>query len=184
MRAAVPFLLLSIPLVEIALFVVVGDAIGLWATLAATLTATIVGVVLIRSRGLAAVRHLRPSAAVEAVSLASVVQGATIVMAGMLLLIPGFLTDLLGLSLLLPPVRRALGRMIGGRVRAASSASGFGPGFEPPAFDGAATRGSPFGRGPIIDGDAVVVRDDPTARPGSPTGSIGGPSVRRPDDPS
>ena len=67
MRAAVPFLLLSIPLVEIALFVVVGDAIGLWATLAATLTAAIVGVVLIRSRGLAAVRHLRPGATVQAV---------------------------------------------------------------------------------------------------------------------
>ena len=184
MRAAVPFLLLSIPLVEIALFVVVGDAIGLWATLAATLTAAIVGVVLIRSRGLAAVRHLRPGATMQAVPLASVVQGATMVMAGMLLLIPGFLTDLLGLSLLLPPVRRALGRVIGSRVRAASAASGFGPGFEPPGFDAAPSRGSSFGGGPIIDGEAVVVREDPAARPGPPTGSIGGPSARHPQDPS
>lgn len=152
MRAAVPFLLLSIPLIEIALFVVVGDAIGLWATLGATVATAVVGVLLIRGQGVAAVRRLRPGASGEAIPLAAVVRGAVMVMAGMLLLIPGFLTDLLALSLLLPPVRRRLGAAVGARFRPAAA----GPGFAQPGYDGG------FGRGPVIDGDAVVVRDAPT----------------------
>ena len=167
MRAALPFLLLSVPLVEIALFVIVGDVIGLWGTLAATVVAAVVGLAMIRSQGVAAVQRLRPGAVSgEAIPLATVVRGAAIVMAGMLLLVPGFLTDILGLSLLLPPVRHRLGEAIRRRVQpAGSSSAGYGAGFA---------------GGPIIDSEAVVVPDDPPARDGSGRPGLNAP--RRPED--
>ncbi|WP_374440055.1 FxsA family protein [Stella sp.] len=148
MRATVPFLILSIPLIEIALFLVVGDLIGVAATLAATVAAALLGILLIRGRGVAALRQLRPGDGVAAVPVAAMLRGATMVLAGMLLLVPGFLTDLLGLSLLLPPVRRRIGAAIGRRFRPVPAGPGFGP-------------------GPIIDGDAVIVDDGaaPERRP-------------------
>ncbi|ROP90967.1 UPF0716 protein FxsA [Stella humosa] len=169
MRAIVPFILLVIPLIEIALFVVVGDVIGLWPTLAATLLAAVVGVVLIRGRGRAAFERLRPGQGPAAVPIGSVIDGAAVVIAGMLLLIPGFLTDLLGVSLLLPPVRRRLGRVIGQRFRMAAGPSPFGdPGFGQSGFGqsgfgqaGFDPGGFPSAAGPVIEGEAVVVRDPP-----------------------
>lgn len=167
MRAALPFLLLSVPLVEIALFVLVGDVIGLWATLAATVAAAIVGLAMIRGQGIAAVQRLRPGAmSGEAIPLATIVRGAAMVMAGMLLLIPGFLTDLLGLSLLLPPVRRRLGEAIRRRVQPVGTKSG---GY-----------GADFSGGPIIDSEAVVVPDDPPKRDGPGRPGLNGP--RHPED--
>ena len=165
MRAAVPFLFLVVPLIEIALFVIVGDLIGLWLTLAATLFSAVLGIVLIRSQGRAAVAHLRPGAAATAVPLASVLVGASVVAAGMLLLVPGFLTDFLGLSILMPPVRRRLGRLIGARVRHAAT--------------GAGARGNPDfydGRSTTIEGEAIVI-DDPPAQEDPPR------PLPRPSDP-
>lgn len=165
MRAAVPFLILSIPLIEIALFLVVGDLIGFAATLAAIAAAALAGILLIRGRGRAALRQLRPEGGIAAVPVAAMVSGAVTVLAGALLLVPGFLTDLVGLSLLLPPVRRRLGRAIGQGWRPVAARPGFGP-------------------GPIIDGDAVVVRDETAAERTSPNRMPPDRTLGRPDRPN
>ncbi len=145
MRAVLPIALITVPLVEIALFVLVGDAIGVWPTLAATVLSALLGAALIRGRSLAALRHMRPGQPPQAMPMAALVNGIAVVAAGLLLIVPGFLTDLLGLSLLVPAVRRLLGRGISRRLDAG--------------------RATAAGGGVVIDGEAVVVRDpgDPPA---------------------
>lgn len=166
MRTVLPIALIVIPLVEIALFVLVGDAIGLWPTLAATVLTAVLGAVLIRGRGLAALRHLQPGAAPEAIPLASLLDGAVVVVAGLLLIIPGFLTDLVGLVLLVRPVRHLFGARLHGRF---GTATGHG-------------RGS-MGGGTVIEGEAVIVREPPP-RPADTTILMPPPDPKPPKDPS
>lgn len=168
MRTVLPIVLIVIPLVEIALFVLVGDAIGLWPTLAATVLTAILGAALIRGRGLAALRHLQPGAAPEAIPLASLLDGAVVVVAGLLLIIPGFLTDLVGLVLLVRPVRHLFGARIYGRFGAATGRDG----------------GS-MGGGTVIEGEAVIVREPPPRPPGADTSILmPPPDTKPPKDPS
>jgi UPF0716 protein FxsA len=104
-----PLLLLGWPLAEIALFVTVGARIGLWATLAIVLGTGVLGVWLIRRQGLQAGEGFRRAMAARRDPAAALAEGALGVAAGVLLILPGFLTDAVGLLLLLPPVRAALG---------------------------------------------------------------------------
>ena len=90
-----------IPLIEIALFVIVGRWIGVWATLALVVLAVVAGSMILRRRGLAAARGLRRFNGLQPVA-----EEALIVVAAILLILPGFLTDLLALALLTPPLRR------------------------------------------------------------------------------
>ena len=115
---------LAWPLVEIGLFVVVGGQIGLGATLAWVLASGVFGVVLLRAemqRGAVMLRQgpgrvaLREGASVSALFRA---------LAAVLLILPGFLTDAIGLVLLLPPVQGLLSAAVLRRVRVARAVSG------------------------------------------------------------
>lgn len=123
---------LLLPLVEIALFIVVGGWIGVWATLALIVLGVLLGVLILRG-------HRDRMAQVMAGGLRRVdpavflAQGALTLLAGLLLILPGFLSDAVALILLLPPVQRLLTARLRGRVR---------------------------GRAVIIEGDYTV--DDPT----------------------
>lgn len=95
------------PLIEIGLFVVIGGRIGLLATLAVVLLSAVLGVLILRreaARGPVRLRRglssLRDAAAIGG--------GLFRGIAAVLLILPGFLTDLLGLILLLPPVQALL----------------------------------------------------------------------------
>ncbi|MEO0386433.1 MAG: FxsA family protein [Pseudomonadota bacterium] len=108
-RFMVLFLLfVAIPLIEIALFVLVGGEIGLWSTLAVVILTAIVGTVLVRQQGLSTLRALRSSLAEGGDPAGHLAHGALILAAGIVLLTPGFFTDAVGLALLTPPVRTAL----------------------------------------------------------------------------
>lgn len=113
MPILVAFLLL--PLVEIALFVLVGGWIGLWPTLALVVGTTIGGALLLRSLGRRAVEDLRRGTG-RGMAPGDLALKA---MAGMLLILPGFLTDTCGLLLLVPPLRRALVAALAARVTVA-----------------------------------------------------------------
>ena len=102
--------LTALILVEIALFVTVGGWIGLGLTLLEILASALAGVFVLRTtwRNLS---HRMTSGAAGGGGRHPVVlagDGALLVLAGLLLILPGFLTDLAGLVLLLPPVRAAL----------------------------------------------------------------------------
>lgn len=104
----VPFILLLIlawPFLEIATFIYVGSRIGILPTIALTLLSSFVGVLLLRIQGIALLQKMRTELAANRVPAADIGHGAFIAFAGLCLLIPGFLTDILGLLLFLPPVR-------------------------------------------------------------------------------
>lgn len=107
------FLLFAlVPLIEIALFIQVGGVIGLWPTLGIVVTTAVAGAVLMRRQGRAALDRLQADLRRGADPGAALVQGAAILVAGVLLLTPGFFTDALGLALLFPPSRAILIRLL------------------------------------------------------------------------
>jgi UPF0716 protein FxsA len=100
--------ILGWPMVEIALFVVIGGQIGLWATLAWVLFSGLLGVLVVRiaiARQSLSIRDMR-----DPLTLAAA--GAIGMLAGLLLILPGFLTDAVGLLLLVPPVQAQVARSL------------------------------------------------------------------------
>jgi len=98
-------LLIAVPLVEIAVFIEVGDLIGLWPTLAIIVATAVAGAALLRSQGLAALAHARASLDEGEFPVAQVFDGVCLLVAGALLITPGFVTDALGLLLFVPALR-------------------------------------------------------------------------------
>ena len=105
------------PLVEIALFVSLGGAIGLWPTLAIVLGSGFVGVTILRQGGLRSLDQMRGGFSLNPHQ--PLAEGLVTKLAAMLLILPGFLSDALGLLLLIPPVQRLVIRHIGIKIRGA-----------------------------------------------------------------
>lgn len=111
-----PFLLLfvALPLIEIALFIALGSQIGVLATLLLIILGAALGMTILRGQQARAVAMMQGGLRVEPGTFLA--QGAFRVVAGILLIMPGFLTDSLGLVLLIPPLQRGLVRAIGARA--------------------------------------------------------------------
>jgi UPF0716 protein FxsA len=108
---------LALPLIEIALFVVVGGSIGLWATLAWVVLSAVLGVLILkRVARMGAISFDRDVKALRDPMSPIAGRALTILAAGLLIL-PGFFTDTLGLLLLLPPVQALLVRVFSRRLR-------------------------------------------------------------------
>lgn len=107
---ALPILLafISLPIIEIAIFIEIGEEIGIVSTLAATVLTALVGTFLVRAQGLATLRKLQESLNQGEMPLRPAFDGACQLFAGALLLTPGFLTDAVGLLLFVPPIRTLL----------------------------------------------------------------------------
>lgn len=99
------FLLLAVPLVELFLIVVVAERIGGLNTFALLVLISIAGAVLLKREGVAAWRRVQAALREGRVPAEEVTDGALVVFGGALLLTPGFFTDAIGLSLLLPGSR-------------------------------------------------------------------------------
>lgn len=128
-------LFLLLPLVEIALFVIVGNAIGLWGTLAAVVLAGLFGAIVLRWQGLSTLGRLRTSIDGGALPARSVADAMMLGLAGILLLLPGFFTDILAVLLLLPPVRSWLYAWLRSRVKVVATSTGYPPGYGPPQVE-------------------------------------------------
>ncbi|MBD0413755.1 FxsA family protein [Oryzicola mucosus] len=101
----IALLILLMPLFEIAGFVVVGSQIGVLPTLGLVILSSVVGVLLLRVQGFGVMTRIRAALAAEQDPSREVIHGVMILLAGLLLVIPGFITDIIGLALFLPPVR-------------------------------------------------------------------------------
>lgn len=101
-------LLILVPIIEIALFIQIGGAIGLWPSLAIVVITALIGSTLLRRQGLAALANVQGSVAGGQNPMDHLAHGAFIIVAGIVLLTPGFFTDAIGFLLLVPPVRAAL----------------------------------------------------------------------------
>src|ERR687896_1787253 len=98
-------LFIAVPIIELAVILQVGDWIGFWPTIALLVADSILGSVLMRSQGRAAWRRFNAAVQEGRVPAREVLDGALVVFGGLLLLTPGFLTDALGVVLLIPPTR-------------------------------------------------------------------------------
>lgn len=125
--------LIAIPAIEIGLFIEVGGMIGVWPTLAIIFLTAVLGAVLMRVQGFAALNRLQAAMAQNQDPREALANGAMILFAGALMLTPGFFTDALGFLLLLPPVRRALIRYVGPALaaRATMRASAYSQAYRP-----------------------------------------------------
>lgn len=115
---------IAVPLIEIALFIQVGDAIGLWPTLALVVLTAVIGTWLLRLQGTLALAELKRRFSDVEDPSEPLAHGAMILFAGALLLTPGFFTDVVGFALLAPPVRRRIFTEIRKRVRVATFEAG------------------------------------------------------------
>ena len=95
----------AVPIIEIALFIQVGGAIGTWPTIGIVIITAIVGTMLLRTQGFATLGNLQSSLGKGENPVTHIAHGALILVAGVVLLTPGFFTDAVGLALLMPPVR-------------------------------------------------------------------------------
>ena len=134
-------LLIAWPLIEIGLFVEIGGRLGLWPTLGLVLGTAALGIAVLRAQGDRAQAGLRQAMAGIGNPAVPLAQEALILVAGGLLILPGFFTDALGLLLLLPPMRKLLIARLSKRV----VVQGFGTMAQGP-------RPTPEG-GQVIDGD-------------------------------
>src|SRR4051812_28214025 len=98
-------LFIVVPLVELYVIIQVGEAIGVWWTIALLLLDSLLGSLLMRSQGRAAWRRFQLAIQAGRVPGREVADGALVILGGALLLTPGFVTDFFGLALLLPPTR-------------------------------------------------------------------------------
>ena len=113
-------LFILVPIAEIALLLQIGELVGLWWTIALLVADAILGSLLLRSQGRRAWLRFGDALRAGRPPAREVTDGALIVVGGALLLTPGFITDIGGLALLLPPsralIRRVLLRRLGRRM--------------------------------------------------------------------
>jgi UPF0716 protein FxsA len=108
--------LLVLPIVEIAIFIKVGQTIGLFPTLGLIIGAAILGGLLLRQQGLSVLGQLRNNVNAGRLPGQTIADTMMIGVAAILLVLPGFLSDFVALALLLPPVRFWIYRGLAGRV--------------------------------------------------------------------
>lgn len=151
-----PFLLIIlfivVPILELYVIIQVGQLIGVMPTLVLLLADALLGSMLLRHEGRGAWRRFNEALAARRFPGREVADGVLIVIGGTLLLTPGFITDVFGLFLLLPPTRaiarRLLKRLAIGRFTVVGAGSGgFGPfpgGGSPPGAGGRPSRDYDF----------------------------------------
>ncbi len=136
---------LVVPLVEIYFLIQVGDVIGAGWTIALVVATALLGAALVRAQGFTTVNRVRSQLDRGELPAVEIFEGLFLLVAGALLLTPGFVTDAIGFACLTPPLRRAIIRhmltngVIQGSVTSSHGGAGSGQG-----------RG-PAGSGRVID---------------------------------
>jgi UPF0716 protein FxsA len=137
-----------VPIAELALLIQVGQLIGVWWTIALLFADAIIGSMLLRSQTRSAWRRFNEALGAGRVPHKEVVDGVLVIFGGVLLLTPGFITDIFGLLFLFPPTRVLLRGLL--VRRGALRVVGAMPGATSP----------PNGRPHDIEGTAIDVDSD------------------------
>ena len=112
-----PFLMLIVPITEIAVFIVVGQFIGVLPTIALVILTAVLGASLLRHQGMGLAMKVRGEMEAGKVPGRDLAHGAMMLVAGVLLLTPGFVTDTLGFLLFIPKVRARVFEFLANRVK-------------------------------------------------------------------
>lgn len=137
----IPILFLLMPIAEIATFIIVGREIGVGMTLLLVLTSVIAGAVLLRIQGFGVLRKIQQASQTGTDPGRQLVHGVMIVIAAFLLIIPGFISDVIGLLLFIPAVRDIGWSFVKNRLTIVTA--------------GMASGGRGFSRGPEPDRDST-----------------------------
>jgi len=137
--------MIGVPILEIIVFIEAGGYLGLWPTVGAVILTAIVGSALLRHQGLSTLARAQENMAAGKVPVTEVFDGLCILIGGALLLTPGFITDAVGFSLLIPPVRDILRRMAS---RHFANKANMHVWTDTPPDDDPRSQG----QGPVIDG--------------------------------
>lgn len=170
------------PIIEIAGFITVGGWIGLWPTLLVVLLTAVAGTILVRQQSAQVISRINTQLGAGQIPGRALFDGLCLFAAALLLLTPGFFTDVIGIGLLLPPVRSFLAPRLlrwaqsRGSVSFAASgagmtggmAGGMGAGFDTYDYSSTSPRQSTPG---VIEGEAEVIDPDvanpDVAKPGA-----------------
>ncbi|TIQ31319.1 MAG: membrane protein FxsA [Mesorhizobium sp.] len=159
-----PLFLILLPLLEIAGFVVVGREIGALATVGLVILSSIAGSLLLRHQGFGVMARVRAEMDAGRDPSRQLAHGAMIVLVAVLLIIPGFITDIIAILLLLPPVRDLAWRLLKNRIVVATSfSSGFSARRRDRVIDlddSDYTREDDFKRGPDHNSPWRRLKDD------------------------
>lgn len=133
-------LFLVVPIVELYVIVQVAGGIGVLETIGLLVVVSLVGAWLVRREGMSVLRKIQAQLGSGQLPTKQLVDGGLILFAGALMLTPGFVTDAIGVLLLLPPTRivarEVLIRRFRGRVQYGMAGRGPGPRFASgPVFD-------------------------------------------------
>ncbi|MDP6259137.1 MAG: FxsA family protein [Rhodospirillales bacterium] len=107
------FLFVGVPIIEITVFIAVGDHIGLWPTLAAIFLTAAIGTWMLRTQGLGILSRVQEHLNQRRFPMAEVFDGLCLLVAGAFLLTPGFVTDGVGFLLFFPPFRALIKQAVG-----------------------------------------------------------------------
>ena len=161
MFAKLLLLFILVPVAELAIFITLGEKIGLFATLGIIILTAFIGAYLTKSQGLKALNNYQQALAQGKLPHEEVMDGLMILIAGAVLLTPGFLTDAIGFSLLIPPFRKVVKAIIKDRLKGRVDVVSQNVNAATQNFsrDGSGRSGGPQ----VINVEAEVV-DDPTPR--------------------
>lgn len=156
-----PYVLLlfvSMPIIEIAVMLKVGDAIGWLPTLAVVIFTAFLGTYLLRQQGMATLNKARQRLDAGEMPAQQLLEGMLLLVGGVLLLTPGFVTDAFGFVCLVPLTRHWIARKIASHsIVSVGGVVGFGGGGRRPS-----------GNGPIEGGTTVGSGSTPGARDSEP----------------
>lgn len=159
-------IMIAVPIGEIAVFIEAGDQFGLWPTLGAVILTAIIGTAFLRHQGLGVLRRVQESMNRGEAPVREMFDGLCLLIAGALLLTPGFITDGVGFALLVSPFRRAMAGLIvahlmkSGRATTWSAGPGGGPSAGMHGFGQGPGHSGMGPGGPVIDGEFEDVSPD------------------------
>ncbi|MGP7818465.1 FxsA family protein [Niallia sp. 01092] len=104
--------LLSLPFIEIAVFLLLGKSIGIPETLFFIILTGLIGAYLLKKQGLKAYKNVQEQLRFGQLPGDAILDGLCVLAGGFLLLLPGFLTDILGAVILLPPTRKIIKQLL------------------------------------------------------------------------
>ncbi|UPR28801.1 membrane protein FxsA [Vibrio crassostreae] len=136
-------LFIFVPIIEIGLFIQVGGFFGLWPTIALVLITAFVGASLVRSQGIQTLMSVQGRLQQGEMPAQQILEGVMLAVAGVLLLTPGFMTDALGMLVLLPAPRAMIAKKMMEKMVVTNMSGGFHAGGQ------AGFGQSPFGQDPF-----------------------------------
>jgi UPF0716 protein FxsA len=151
-------LFIVVPIAELALLIQVGQAIGVWWTVLILIADALLGSYLLRTQGRLAWRRFNEALVSGRLPHKEVVDGVLVIFGGVLLLTPGFITDIFGVLFLFPPTRVLMRRLLvrRGALRLVGAMPGVGN--VPRSYS---ANGNGNGRPQDIEGTAVDIDPPP-----------------------